>query len=350
MYYLFEEPVYFWLLCLIPVILIGYTLVFLWQKRKQQFFADRPFFKKLVPDHSHFKRWIKIVFISLAIGLFCVALVNPQVGSKLETVKRKGVDIVFALDVSKSMLAEDIAPNRIEKSKRIISEIINNLAGDRIGLIGYAGSAFPQVPITTDYASTKNFLKSMTTDMVSSQGTAIADAVELGLTYYDDQDKTKRVMVIISDGEDHGSELKNQLQQANEKNVEVFSIAVGTQKGGPIPVDKSQYNITYKKNTEGDVVITKANYSTLTRIAEKTGGQLIKAQSTKKVVDKFVNILKDMEKTEFESKQYADYKSQFQWFLGFGILFLIIDMMLFEKKTAWLRKLNLFNEKDDDKN
>ena len=346
--YNFEEPIYFWLLWIIPIIILGYTLVFFWQKRKQRQFADDSFFKKLVPEQSAFKRWVKVVFLALALGLFALALVNPKIGSKLETVKRKGVDIVFALDVSKSMLAEDIAPNRLEKSKRIISEIINRLAGDRVGLIGYAGSAFPQVPITSDYSSTKNFLNSMNTDMVSSQGTAIADAIELGLTYYDDQEQTKRVMVILSDGEDHGSNVENQLAQAREKGVEIYTIATGTKNGGPIPVEKSRYEVTYKKDRQGKVVITKADLSTLSNIAEGTNGKLINGKSTKKIVDEFISILQDMEKTEFESKQYADYQSQYQWFLGFGILLLIIDMLLFEKKTLWLRKLNLFNEKKDD--
>jgi len=346
--YIFEKPIYFWLLWIIPILILGYTLVFFWQKRKQSQFADNAFFKKLVPEQSAFKRWIKIVFIALALGLFTMALVNPKKGSQLETVKRKGVDIVFALDVSKSMLAEDIAPNRLEKSKRIISEIVNQLAGDRVGLIGYAGSAFPQVPITTDYSSSKNFLNSMNTNMVSSQGTAIADAIELGLTFYDDQEQTKRVMVVLSDGEDHGSKLENQLAQAKEKGVEIYTIAIGTKKGGPIPVEKSKYNLTYNKDKQGKVVITKANLATLSKIAEATNGKLIKGKSTKKIVNKFTSILQEMEKTEFESKQYAEYQSQYQWFLGFGILLLVIDMLLFEKKTLWLRKLNLFNEKKDD--
>ena len=217
-----------------------------------------------------------------------------------------------------------------------------------MGLVGYAGSAFPQVPITSDYSSAKNFLNSMNTDMVSSQGTAIADAIELGLTYYDDQEQTKRVMVILSDGEDHGSEVENQLAQAREKGVEIYTIATGTENGGPIPVERTRFKITYKKDRQGKIVITKADLSTLSNIAEGTNGKLINGKSTKKIVDEFISILQDMEKTEFESKQYADYQSQYQWFLGFGILLLIVDMLLFEKKTLWLRKLNLFNEKKDD--
>ena len=346
--YIFEESVYFWLLLIVPILIVGYTLVSYWQKRMQRQFADDAFFEKLVPEQSPFKRWIKVVFLALALGLFSVALVNPKIGSKLETVKRKGVDIVFALDVSKSMLAEDIAPNRLEKSKRIISEITNQLAGDRVGLIGYAGSAFPQVPITSDYSSTKNFLNSMNTDMVSSQGTAIADAIELGLTFYDDREPTKRVMVILSDGEDHGSNLENQLALAREKDVEIYTIAVGTPNGAPIKIENSRTKVTYKKDRQGNVVITKADLSTLANIAEKSNGKLIEGKSTKKVVNEFISILQDMEKTEFESKQYADYQSQYQWFLGFGILLLVVDMLLFEKKTGWLRKLNLFNEKKDD--
>ena len=342
-----EDKIYFWFLAAITVVIFIAILVATWKIKMQKKFAEAHLFPALAPDRSKIKPILKLIAFCLVIAFFSVALVNPKLGSKMETVKREGVDIVFALDVSKSMLAKDIAPNRLEKSKRIISEIINQLAGDRVGLIGYAGSAFPQVPITTDYSSTKNFLSSMNTDMVSSQGTAIADAIELGLTYYDDQEQTKRVMVILSDGEDHGSSLEKQLAQAREQGVEIYTIVTGTTKGGPIPIERTKYNVTYKKDRSGKVVISKANLSTLSNIAESTNGKLIDGRSTKKIVDEFISILQDMEKTEFESKQYADYQSQYQWFLGFGILLLVIDILLFEKKTQWLRKLNLFNEKNE---
>ena len=175
--YLLEEKIWFWLLLIIPALLVMYGLLVFWQKRAQKRFANLTLLRKLSPDRSIFKGALKILVLSLAIFFLVIALVNPKMGTKLETVKREGVDLVFAIDVSKSMLAEDIAPNRIEKSKQLVTQIINNLGSDRIGIIAYAGSAYPQLPITTDYSSAKLFLSQMNTDMLSSQGTAIKEAM-----------------------------------------------------------------------------------------------------------------------------------------------------------------------------
>ncbi len=194
-----EDKVWFWVLLVIPVIIMIFIILQIWKYRAQRRFASSKLLKRLSPNQSLFKSILKLVVLSLSIACLSIALVNPKIGTKLETVKRQGVDIVFAVDVSKSMLAEDIAPNRLEKSKQLVSQIINNLASDRIGIIAYAGKAFPQLPITTDYASGKMFLQSLNTDMLSSQGTAINEAIELAKTYFDDEEQTNRVLIIISD-------------------------------------------------------------------------------------------------------------------------------------------------------
>jgi Ca-activated chloride channel family protein len=199
----FEQPIYFYALLAIPALLLLLFLVLVWKRHTQKKFADRKLLEKLAPSQSPFKLVLKIIVLCLALTCLSFALVNLKVGTKLETVKREGVDVVFALDVSKSMLAEDIAPNRLEKSKQLVSQIINSLAGDRIGIIGYAGSAFPQVPITTDFSSARLFLSGMNTDMVSSQGTAMNEAIQLAETYYNDIEQKNRVLFIVSDGEDH---------------------------------------------------------------------------------------------------------------------------------------------------
>ena len=198
-----DEKIYFYLLFIVPVIIVLFLAIQIWKKRKQKKFADFTILKRLAPDKSRFKSTLKLIVFLLGISALIVGLVNPKIGTKLETVKREGVDIVFAVDVSKSMLAEDIAPNRLEKAKRLVSEIINHLASDRIGIIAYAGQAYPQLPITTDYGAAKMFLQGMNTDMLSSQGTAINEAIELATTYYNDEEQTNRVLFIISDGEDH---------------------------------------------------------------------------------------------------------------------------------------------------
>ncbi len=234
--FVFEEEKYFWLLLIIPILVGLFLLLVLWKKKRQQQFASKKMLETLSPDRSWFKPALKFTILLLAFTCIIIALVNPKIGTKMETVKREGVDIVFAIDVSKSMEAEDIAPSRIEKTKQLVTQIINNLASDRIGIIAYAGSAFPQLPITTDYASAKMFLQAMNTDMVSSQGTAINEAINLATTYYNDDDQTSRVLFIISDGEDHEGNAEAIAKEAADKGIQIFTIGVGTPKGGPIPL------------------------------------------------------------------------------------------------------------------
>ncbi len=342
--YLLEEKIYFWLLLGIPVLILIFLGVLVWKKTTQKKFADKELLKKLSPNQSIFKSILKIIIISLSLACFVIALVNPKVGTKLETVKREGVDVVFAIDVSKSMLAEDIAPNRLDKSKQLVTQIINNLTSDRIGIIAYAASAYPQLPITTDYASAKMFLQSMNTDMLSSQGTAINEAMELAKTYYNDEEQTNRVLIIISDGEDHEGNVKDIAEEAANEGIKIFTIGVGTERGGPIPIKRNGIVQSYKKNNQGETVITKLNTTILQEIANEANGIYIDGKSTNQVLEKVKELLHGMDKKEFEAKQFADFKDQFQWFLAAGLLLLFIDVFLLERKTSWLKKLNLFNE------
>ena len=201
----------------------------------------------------------KFSLLIISIISIIIALINPKIGTELETVKREGVDIVFAVDVSKSMLAEDIAPSRIEKAKRLVSAIINNLAGDRIGIIVYASRAIPQLPITTDYSAGKMFLQAINTDMMSSQGTALKSALDLSGTFFNDEDQTKRVVFLISDGEDHSEEGQSAAIRASSKGIKIFTFGIGTESGSPIPIKNNGVLETYKKDEKGEVVITKKN-------------------------------------------------------------------------------------------
>tara|TARA_R110002072_G_scaffold22615_1_gene79276 strand:- start:95150 stop:96187 length:1038 start_codon:yes stop_codon:yes gene_type:complete len=343
--YQLEEPIYFYLLIAIPVMVVLFLLVLVWKKRVQKRFADTELLKRLSPNRSVFKSVLKILVLCLAIACLSFALVNPKVGTKLETVKREGVDVVFAIDVSKSMLAEDIAPNRLEKSKQLVSQIINSLAGDRVGIIGYAGSSFPQVPITTDFSSAKLFLSGMNTDMVSSQGTAINEAIQMAETYYDDEEQTNRVLFIISDGEDHEGNVAGIAAAASEKGIKIYTIGVGTLQGAPIPIKRNGVLQSYKRDENNEQVITRLGEETLRSIASEANGEYLDGSNTKEVVDNVTAILNGMDKKEFEAKQFTDFKDQFQWFLGGALFLLIFDVLLLERKTAWLKKLNLFNEK-----
>ena len=341
-----EEEIYFYILITIPVLVFLFLLLQLWKRKTQHKFADKELLKKLSPDNSTFKSILKLIVISLAFTSLAIALVNPKIGTKLETVKREGVDIVFAVDVSKSMLAEDIAPNRLEKAKRLVSEIVNQLGSDRVGIIAYAGQAFPQLPITTDYAAARMFLQAMNTEMLSSQGTAIDDAIDLAKTYYNDEEQTNRVLFIVSDGEDHSQGAIDAVEDAVDEGIRIFTIGVGTQKGGVIPIKVKGVVDSYKKDQNGEVVITRLGEQILKDIATKGKGLYIDGTNTEEVVELVKETLEQMDKKEFEAKQFADYKDQFQWFLGAALLFLFLDIFLLERKTAWLKRLNLFNEND----
>ncbi|WP_405574146.1 vWA domain-containing protein [Winogradskyella sp. Asnod2-B02-A] len=339
-----DENIWFWTLLVIPVIILMFLLLQFWRRSTQKKFADSALLKRLSPNQSLFKSVLKVFVLCSAFACLSIALVNPKIGTKLETVRSEGVDLVFAIDVSKSMLAEDIAPNRLDKSKQLVTQIINSLVSDRVGIIAYAGKAFPQLPITTDYASAKMFLQNMNTDMLSSQGTAISEAIQLSKTYFDNEDQSNRVLIIISDGEDHDGDALDVAEEAAEQGIRILTIGVGDLKGGPIPIKRNGVILNYKKDNNGETVITRLDETTLKEIAAEANGVYMNGSNTAEVVSTIKNELDKMDKQEFESKQIADFKDQFQWFLAFGILLLFIDIFLLERKTAWLKKLNLFNE------
>ena len=339
-----EEDIWFWLLLIQLGMLLLFLWTQLWKKRTKRKFSDLKLLKRLSPDQSLFKSVLK--FITLSLGFICliIALVNPKIGTSLQTVKREGVDIVFAIDVSKSMLAEDIAPNRLEKAKQLTTQIINNLVSDRVGIIAYAAKAVPQLPITTDYSAAKMFLQNMNTDMLSSQGTAIDEAIQLSRSYYNDEEQTNRVLVIISDGEDHNNLSLDVAEAAAKEGIKIFTIGVGTEKGGPIPIKRNGIVMSYKKDQNDATVITKLNKKTLSEIADEANGTYVDGKNTSDVIETVGEILNKMDKKEFEAKEFAEFKVQFQWFLGLGLFFLILDVLFLERKTAWLKRLNLFNE------
>ncbi|HLW31491.1 MAG TPA: VWA domain-containing protein, partial [Aequorivita sp.] len=305
--YQLEQPIYFYVLLAIPVVVVLYLLVMVWKKTVQKRFIDKELLKKLSPNRSVFKSVLKILVLCLAIASISFALVNPKVGTKLETVKREGVDIVFVLDVSKSMLVEDIAPNRIEKAKQLITQIINNLGGDRVGIIGYAGSAFPQVPITTDFSSAKLFLSGMNTDMVSSQGTAIGTAIEMTQSFFDDESQTNKVVFILSDGEDHEGNIASVSEQAARQGIRIFTIGLGTLEGGPIPIKEKGVLQYYLRDSNNEQVISRLGEENLKEIAKITNAEYIDGANTKMVVDRVKSILGGMDKKEFEAKQFTDF-------------------------------------------
>jgi Ca-activated chloride channel family protein len=339
-----DEIKYLYLLFILPFVVVLFLFTSYWKRKKKKEFGDLEMVKKLSPESSVFKPLLKLVVILLALAGMIFGLVNPKIGTKMETVKREGIDIVFAMDVSKSMLAEDVAPSRLEKSKQIVSQIVNQLGSDRIGIVAYAGSAFPVLPITTDYSVAKMFLQSMNTEMVSSQGTSLDEAIKLSSTYFDDKSKTCKLLILISDGEDHSEGAKIAADEANKQGMRIITIGIGTEKGGTIPLKRNGVVESYQRDNNDEVVVTKLNRSSMEAIAKATKGGYVNGNNTKEVLEYIKVSLDDIQKTEFESTQMADFQSQFQWFLGFAFVLLFLDLFLLEKKTNWVKKMNLFNE------
>ena len=339
-----DEKKYLYLLLILPILVVIFLYNLYWKRKKQREFGDIELVKQLTPEKSVFKSVLKFVILILAFTCLIIALVNPKIGTKTETVKREGIDIVFAVDVSKSMLCEDIAPSRLDKSKQIISQVIKELGNDRIGVVAYAGSAFPVLPLTTDYGVAKMFVQSMNPGMVSSQGTSLEEAIKISESYFDEKSKTSKLVILISDGEDHSEGAKTTAEEATKAGLKILTIGVGTAKGGPIPLKRNGVVESFQRDRQNEVVITKLNEASLQQIAKATKGNYINGRSTKEVIDFVKNALENIEKTEFESTQFTDFNSQFQWFLGLGLLLLFVDIFLLEKKTGWLKKLNLFNE------
>jgi len=343
--YQIEEPKYFYLLLGVVLLMLMYGFVVFWKRRKQKQFADLALLDQLSPERSVFKPALKAVMVALGLAFLVVALVNPKMGTQLKTVKRQGVDIVFAIDVSKSMLAEDIAPNRLEKSKQIVSKIIEKLGSDRVGIIIYAGNAYPLLPITTDHGAARMFLQNAHPDMVSSQGTAINEALNLAKTFFDDDTQTNRFLFIISDGEDHEENSAGTAKELVDLGIKTYTIGIGTNKGSPIPIKRNEKFVGYKKDRDDEVVITKLNVQTLKDIAENGQGSYIYGNRTSSTIEYVEDLLLKADKKEFETKQFSDYKDQFQWFVALGLIFLLLDVFLLDKKTKWIQKLNLFNER-----
>ena len=345
--YQFDNPHFLYLALIIPIVIIINWFYMSWRKRVQKTFSNKELLNLISPNRSNFKLNLKLVLESFVILFLCVALANPKIGTELKSINREGVDIVFAIDVSKSMLAEDVAPNRLIRSKRIISEVINSLSTDRVGIVAYAAQAIPQVPLTTDFASVKNFLQIIDTDMLSSQGTSIDSALNLSVNFFDQNSETNRVLILISDGEDHDDIPGSITNLIIENNINLITIGVGLESGTTIPIKIDGTVDSYKKDSNGDVVITKRNSDILLKMANSSKGEYVDGNITDEALETIKTKLDKIDKSEFESSQFVEYKQQFQVFILLSLLFIISDIFIFQTKTKWIQNLNLFNENED---
>ena len=344
----FENPQYLYWLLIIPVLVAIYVLMRFWSKKQFERFANIKLRHYLVPMFSSARANTKFVLFNLIIALLIIGAANLQSGSKMGKVKREGIDLFLCVDISNSMHAEDIAPNRLERSKQAINKLISKLQGDRIGIIVFAGNAYVQLPITTDYAAAKMFLSTVDTDLIPTQGTEVGRAIELAIKSFGESDHSKAI-IIISDGEDHeNGDAVKAAQEAAKRNIKVYTIGMGLEEGAPIPIYNQYGKKTgYKKDKEGNIIITKLDDNMLRQIAEIGDGIYVRASNSNVGLDKIYEDIEKATKSEIESKVFTDYDDQFQWFVGAAIILLIIEILLSSGKRGWESKFNFFEPKHE---
>lgn len=344
----FEHPEYLYWLLVIPVLIAIYIFIRIVNKRQFKKFADNKFIEFLIPLASRARSNTKFILFILVITLGIFAVANLQTGSKMEEVKREGIDMFFCIDISNSMNAEDIAPNRLERSKQAINNIINQLRGDRIGIIVFAGNSYVQLPITTDYAAAKLFLSTINTSLIPSQGTEIGSAINLAIKSFGNSENSKAI-IVISDGEDHeNGDAVKAAQEAAKLGVKIYTIGMGLEDGAPIPLYNQYGKRTgYKKDREGNIVITKLDDNMLRQIAEIGDGIYRRASNSNVGLDEIIDEINKAEKTEIDSKIFTDYEDQFQWFLGAAIILLIMEILISSGKKEWESKFNFFEPNDE---
>jgi Ca-activated chloride channel homolog len=337
----FAHPYYFYLLILIPVF-IGVLLVFLlWRKKTIRKFGEISVISQLMPEFSTGKIVFKFLLICLS-GIFLIlGLADLQTGSKLEKVQRKGIDLILALDVSTSMLAEDIKPSRLERAKQDISRLVDRLEGDRIGLVVFAGKAYTQLPITTDYTAAKLFISAVNTNIVPVQGTAIGDAIERATASFGQSNHNKAI-IIITDGEDHQGGVLEQAEAAAKTGITIYTIGMGLPEGAPIPIYNGNIQTGYKKDRDGTVIISRLDEPILQQIAVIGKGMYIRANNSETGLQKIFDDISKIQKSDIESKQFSDYEDRFQYFIALSLIFLVIELLVFDKKNQWFDKFKPF--------
>jgi Ca-activated chloride channel homolog len=340
----FANEDYLYLLLLIPVIILLWILNEYRKRRALKRFGNIDLVKKLIPELSKTRPVLKFILQISAISLAIIMLARPQFGSKIEEVKRQGVEVILALDVSNSMLAEDIQPNRLERAKQAISRLVENLDNDKIGLIVFAGDAYTQIPMTTDYISAKMFLSTIGPEMVAKQGTAIGSAIELGMRSFTPGTGRSRALIIITDGENHEDDPVAKAKEASSAGIIIHTIGIGSTEGVPIALSAGGKK-DYMKDTDGNTVISKLDENILKDIALAANGRYVRANNSNIGLDEIYNEIKKLKKQELEGKMFTEYNDQFQIFAGACLLLLLIDFLIMERKNRRFANLRIFKVK-----
>jgi Ca-activated chloride channel family protein len=334
----FQNPHYLYLLILLPLSYWLYVRYWQWRNKTLAAFGNNSTLPQLLTGYSTRLQWQKFGLMQAALALVVLALANPQMGTQLSTVKQSGIDIMIALDVSNSMLAQDVQPSRLDRAKQILQRIVETRPNDRIGIIVFAGHAYLQMPLTTDHSAVKLFLQTLNPELVPTQGTAIAEAVDLAVRAFasneksSDQNTGHRALIVLSDGEDHESETQTAAQQANDAGIVILSLGIGTQQGGTIPIYANGQKVDEKRDENGQIVTTQLVETSLKAIANQTNGEYVHIQGNRNELNEVTNRLNQIEKREFAARSFSDYNNYFQLPLALALLCLAAYVYLPDRK------------------
>lgn len=336
----FEDPIYLWLLLLVPVLLLLRYFTYMRRKAKLKKFGDMSLVRELMPDVSKYRPTVKFMLSLIALTLVVIMLARPQTGTKISNESRSGIETIIAVDISNSMLAEDVVPSRLEKSKLLVENLIDNFTEDKIGLIVFAGEAFVQLPITNDYVSAKMFLQDMEPSLISTQGTDLARAIRLAMNSFSQQEKIGRAIIVITDGEDHEGGALEAAKEAKKKGINVFILGVGSTTGAPIPMGNG-----YLTDASGKTVMTALNEQMCQEVAQAGNGTYIHVDNTSEAQEKLNSEIAKLQKGTTQSVVYSEYDEQFQAFGILVLLLLIAEVCILEAKNPLLKNVRLFRRK-----
>lgn len=337
----FEDPIYLWMLLIIPILVLVRFIV--WQKRKRNLrkFGDPSLLKEMMPDVSKYRPTIKFCLLLSAITILIFMIARPQVGSKISHEKREGIEVLIALDISNSMLAQDVIPSRLEKSKLLIEDLVDHFTNDKVGLVVFAGDAFVQLPITNDYVSAKMFLQNINPSLITTQGTDLARAISLSQSCFTQREHIGRAIIVITDGEDHEGGALEAAREAYKKGINVFILGVGTSKGAPIP----DGNGGYLKDNSGQTVLSALNVQMCQQVAKAGNGVYIHVDNTSDAQEKLNKELSKLQSGISDTVVYSEYNEQFQIFGIILLLLLIVETILLESRNPLFKQINLFRDK-----
>lgn len=335
----FAQPEYLYLLLIVPLLVILFVWNTVRRKRKLQSFGDPELLAQYMPNVSLVRPQFKFYLQIVALILLIVALARPQFGVKEQTLKRQGMEVMIALDVSNSMLAQDVAPSRLERSKQLLSKIIDGMTEDKVGLVVFAGDAYTQLPITCDYVSAKMFLSSISPSLVARQGTAIGSAIDLSIKSFGLESTASRAIILITDGENHEDDAIGAAKLAKEKGIQVFVLGVGKPEGSPIPLEGS---MSFRKDMDGNVVVSKLNEEMCRQIAQAGGGMYLRVDNTNAAQRTLQQELDKLAKSELETRVYSEYNEQYQSFVIVALILLVIEFFIFGRRNKRLSKINLY--------